>query len=57
MINEDPEGVKNLLKKMIYDPVKSLDNGGEEIAEKEVDTLCNILKDRNNYIVQSKKYV
>ena len=49
MINEDPEGVKNLLKKMIYDPVKTLDNGGEEIAEKEVDTLCNILKDRNNY--------
>ena len=49
MINDDPEGVKNLLKKMIHDPVKSLDDGGEEIAEKEVDTLCNILKDRNNY--------
>jgi hypothetical protein len=55
MINEDPEGVKNLLKKMIYDPVKSLDNGGEEIAEKEVDTLCNILKDRNNYKALSSK--
>ena len=49
MINEDPEGVKNLLKKMIHDPVKTLDDGGEEIAEKELDTLCNILKDRNNY--------
>ena len=49
MINDDPEGVKNLLKKMIHDPVKTLDNGGQEIAEKEVDTLCNILKDRNNY--------
>ena len=49
MINDDPEGIKNLLKKMINDPVKTLDDGGEEIAEKEVDTLCNILKDRNNY--------
>ena len=49
MINDDPEGVKNLLKKMIHDPVKTLEDGGDDIAEKEVDTLCNILKDNNNY--------
>ena len=58
MINDDPDGVKSLLKKIIHDPVKSLDDGGEEIAEKEVETLCNILKDRNNYrSLASKKII
>ena len=54
MINNDPQGIKALLDKMINDPVKSLDNGGREIAETEVDTLCNLLKDRNNYRALSK---
>ena len=55
MINDDPEGVKNLLKKMIHDPVKTLEDGGDDIAEKEVDTLCNILKDKNNYKALTSK--
>ena len=54
MINNDKDGMKALLNKMINDPVKSLDDGGREIAETEVDTLCNILKDRNNYKALSK---
>ena len=49
MINNDPQGIKALLNQMINNPVKSLDDGGQEIAETEVDTLCNILKDKNNY--------
>jgi hypothetical protein len=54
MINNDPQGIKALLNQMINNPVKSLDDGGQEIAETEVDTLCNILKDRNNYKALSK---
>ena len=54
LINNDPQGIKALLNKMINDPVKSLDNGGAEIAENEVEALCNLLKDRNNYKALSK---
>ena len=54
MINNDPQGMKALLHKLINDPVKSLDDGGKEIAENEVDTLCNILKDNNNYKALTK---
>ena len=39
MINNDPQGIKALLNQMINNPVKSLDDGGQEIAETEVDTL------------------
>ena len=49
MINEDPETLKKILQNMIHNPVKSLDDGGKEIAQKEVDTLLNILHDRNIY--------
>ena len=31
---------------MINDLVKPLDDGGREIVETEIDTLCNILKDK-----------
>ena len=55
LINGDPDGVKDLLKKMIHDPVKTLEDGGDDIAEKEVDTLCNILKDKNNYNALTSK--
>ena len=48
MINNDKEGINLLLNKMINEPIKSLDDGGRDIAETEVDTLCNILKDKNN---------
>ena len=54
IINNDPQGMKSLLHKLINDPVTTLDNGGKEIAKNEVDTLCNILKDRNNYNALSK---
>ena len=54
MIDNDPQGIKALLAKLINDPVKTLDNGGNEIAETEVDTLCNLLKERNNYRELSK---
>ena len=54
MINNDAQGIKALLNKMINNPVESLDDGGREIAETEVDTLCNMLKDRNNYKALSK---
>ena len=39
---------------MINDPVKSLNDGGADIAETEVDSLCNLLKDKNNYKALSK---
>ena len=54
MINNDPQGIKALLDNMINNPVQSLDDGGQDIAENEVDTLCNILKDRNNYKALTK---
>ena len=44
--------MKSLLNKMINNPVKSLDDGGREIDETEVDTLVNLLKD--NYKDLSK---
>ena len=40
---------------MINDPVKSLDDGGADIAETEVNSLCNLLKDKNNYKALSKR--
>ena len=49
MINDDAQGIKNILDKIINDPVKSLDDGGRDVAENEVETLCNLLKDDNNY--------
>ena len=49
MIDNDPQGMKALLDKMINDPVKTLENGGADIAETEVETLCNLLKETNNY--------
>jgi hypothetical protein len=49
MINDDPQGIKSILDKIINDPVKSLDDGGRDVAENEVETLCNLLKDDNNY--------
>ena len=54
IINNDPQGMKLILDKMINHPVESLDDGGRDIAETEVDTLCNILKDNNNYKALAK---
>ena len=54
MIENDPQGMKALLNRLIDDPVKTLDDGGREIAENEVETLCNLLKERNNYKALSK---
>ena len=54
MINNDPPGMKALLDKMINDSVKSLDKGGADIAETEVNSLYNLLKERNNYKALSK---
>ena len=44
--------MKALLYKMINDPAKSLDDGGGEIDDTEIDALINILKD--NYKDLSK---
>ena len=54
MINNDPPEMKALLDKMINDSVKSLDKGGSDIAETEVNSLYNLLKERNNYKALSK---
>ena len=50
--NNDWDWMKALLNKMIIDPVKSLDDGGREIDDTEIDALINILKD--NYKDLSK---
>ncbi len=54
MINNDPPGMKALLDKMINDSVKSLDNGGADIADTKVNSLYNLVKQRNNYKALSK---
>ena len=54
MINNDPQLMKNILDVMINKPVTKLEDGGREIAEKEVDSIYNILKDTNNYKLLSK---
>ena len=49
MIKNEPEEIKTILHKMINEPITTLDDGGREIAETEVATLCEILKDKDNY--------
>ena len=49
MISSNPAGVKGLLDTIINNPVNNNDEICYQIAKNEVDTLCNILKDRNNY--------
>ena len=50
LINDDPQGIKMILDKIINNPMKSLDDeDNRKIAENEVEALCNLLKDDNNY--------
>ena len=49
MISSNPAGVKGLLDTIINNPVNNNDEICYQIAKNEVDTLCNILKDKNNY--------
>ena len=57
MINEDPEGIKAILHKMIHEPIDSFDDQGDEIAAMEVATLCDILKDKKNYELLKKNNI
>ena len=57
MINEDPDGIKAILHKMIHEPIDSFDDQGDEIATMEVVTLCDILKDKKNYELLKKNNI
>ena len=49
MITNNPSGLKSLLNTIINNPVKGSDDVCYDIAKNEIDTLCNVLKDSNNY--------
>ena len=49
MISSNPAGVKGLLDTIINNPVNNNDEICYQIAKNEIDTLWNILKDKNNY--------
>ena len=48
IIKRDPKFLKEFIKKVLKNPVKDLGKDGKEVAQKELETLCNILKDENN---------
>lgn len=48
IIKRDPKFIKEFIKKLATQPIKSLDKEGKEVAKKEIETLCNLLKDENN---------
>ena len=49
LINNDEEALKLVFNKVLGETIKSLDNGGKRIAETEIESICDILKDTNNY--------
>ena len=54
MIDNDLQEMKSLLDTLINNPVQTLDDGEREIVETEMDTLCNLLKEGNNYQALAK---
>ena len=48
ILKKNPELMSLILKKILNDPVKTLEKDQKQIAQNDIDTLYNILKDDNN---------
>ena len=58
LIKNDSHSIQIIFSKVLKDTIKTLDNNGKIIAETEMESVCNIIKNKNNLsIIQQKNIV
>lgn len=57
LINNDTDAIKLIFNKVLVDTIKSNDANGFTVANNEVDSVCDVLKDPNNFKTITDKQI